>query len=111
MSSSQISQTAVFSVGNDLIILVVFHLGGPISFISLMRFTNEALLNGMLQISFLPLEGSIVRSCTFKFFTIFFFSKSTGIKSAGKYTSYFTNIYKKHLCEWRQKLDSFLLKT
>lgn len=84
MSSSQISQTAVFSVGNDLIILVVFHLGGPISFISLMRFTNEALLNGMLQISFLSLEGSIVRSCTFKFFTIFFFfSKSTVIKSAG----------------------------
>lgn len=35
-SSRQISQTAVFSVGNDLIILFVFHLGGPISFISLM---------------------------------------------------------------------------
>lgn len=36
MSSRQISQAAVFSVGNDLIILVVFYLGGPVSFILLM---------------------------------------------------------------------------
>lgn len=92
MSSRQISETAVFSVGNDLIILLVFHLGGTISFISLMGFTIEALLNGALQILFRPLEGSIVCSSTFNFFHFFFFfvSKSSVIKSPTKHTSYFT---------------------